>query len=74
MELKIKQIELKLEQQDGEIMALKETHKEFLTALDVLQQMVEDDSIEIKKLLTLIGNRETKTRILPIGEKQLSVL
>ena len=84
MEFKIKILEKRIETMnskmsllkktmDSEVFSLKKTHGEFITALDILQKMVEQDSIDIAKLLKLIDSRFTTTTIHDINE-QLGVL
>lgn len=73
MELKIKQLEQKIESQQGEINSLKSTHEEFLIALELIQKMVENDALYLKQLGKIIENRYTETKIYDFPQ-ELSVL
>lgn len=73
MELKVKLLEKKIEEQNGEINVLKRTHEEFLLALNTLQQMCESDAKDIQKILKLVESRFTPTKIYNIND-QLSTL
>ena len=73
MEYKLKQLERKVESQDKEIHVLRETHEEFLMALNTLQQMCEYDSLEIAKLLKRLDSLNTPTVVHKLNDT-LSVL
>lgn len=74
MELKLKQLETKLEELEKTIEGQNIVLEEILTALDMLKGITEEDSLLISKLIRKIGNINTETKLYDISNKGLSNL
>lgn len=74
MEFRIKQMEKKIEQLELELEQHKEITKEVITALDILQNMVEQDSANVKRLLIMLENKYSDKDNVIYGRDKLSAL